>query len=193
MGVGKVVQVIGPRVDIEFEAEMLPKLLNAIKIEDPKTKINLTLEVAQHVGDNVVRCIALATTDGLVRGMKAIDTGAPISVPVGDQTLGRIFNLLGDPIDKKGTIANPEKKYPIHRPPPSFEDLLPVTQIFETGIKVVDLLAPYPKGGKVGLFGGAGVGKTVVVMELIHNIATEHGGVSVFCGVGERTREGNDL
>jgi F-type H+-transporting ATPase subunit beta len=193
MGIGKVVQVIGPRVDIEFEAEELPKLLNAIKIEDTNAKINLTLEVAQHVGDNVVRCIALATTDGLVRGMKAIDTGAPISVPVGEQTLGRIFNLLGDPIDQKGPIAHPEKRYPIHRSPPNFEDLLPVTQVFETGIKVIDLLAPYPKGGKVGLFGGAGVGKTVVVMELIHNIATEHGGVSVFCGVGERTREGNDL
>ncbi len=193
MQVGKVVQVIGPSVDVRFEAEKLPKLLNAIKIEDAARNINLTLEVAQHLGDNVVRCIALATTDGLVRGMKAVDTGAPISVPVGDQTLGRIFNLLGEPIDEKGPVKNPEKKYPIHRPAPKFQDLLPVTTVFETGIKVIDFLAPYPKGGKVGLFGGAGVGKTVIIQELIHNLATEHGGVSVFCGVGERTREGNDL
>lgn len=188
MGVGKIVQVIGPSVDIRFESNELPRLFNAIKIEEK----NLTLEVAQHIGDNVVRCVALASTDGLVRGMKATDTDAPISVPVGEQTLGRIFNLLGDPID-----GNPQKitakKSPIHRAPPHFEDLNPVSQILETGIKVIDLLAPYAKGGKVGLFGGAGVGKTVVVMELIHNIATEHGGVSVFCGVGERTREGNDL
>ena len=193
MGVGTIVQVIGPSVDIRFEAEELPKLLNAIKIEDSKRKINLTLEVAQHIGDNIVRCIALASTDGLVRGMKATDTGASISVPVGEQTLGRIFNLLGEPIDQKGPIQSIKKRYPIHRPPPNFEELLPVTSIFETGIKVIDLLAPYPKGGKVGLFGGAGVGKTVIIMELIHNLATEHGGVSVFCGVGERTREGNDL
>lgn len=193
MEVGAVVQVIGPSVDIRFESEKLPKLLNAIKIEDPERKIDLTLEVAQHVGDNVARCIALASTDGLVRGMKAVDTGAPISVPVGEQTLGRIFNLLGNPIDEKGPIKDPKKRYPIHRPAPSFEELLPITSIFETGIKVIDLLVPYPKGGKVGLFGGAGVGKTVVIMELIHNLATEHGGVSVFCGVGERTREGNDL
>lgn len=193
MEVGTVVQVIGPSVDVRFESEKLPKLLNAIKIEDAERGINLTLEVAQHLGDNVVRCIALATTDGLVRGMKAIDTGAPISVPVGDQTLGRIFNLLGEAIDEKGPLKDPKKRYPIHRPAPAYEELLPVTTIFETGIKVIDLLAPYPKGGKVGLFGGAGVGKTVIIMELIHNLATEHGGVSVFCGVGERTREGNDL
>ena len=193
MNAGTVVQVIGPSVDIRFEAEQLPKLFNAIKIEIPERNINLTLEVAQHVGDNVARCIALASTDGLVRGMKAVDTGAPISVPVGEQTLGRIFNLLGDPIDEKGAVKDPKKRYPIHKPAPSFEDLLPVTKIFETGVKVIDLLAPYPKGGKVGLFGGAGVGKTVIIMELIHNLATEHGGVSVFCGVGERTREGNDL
>ncbi len=193
MEVGTVVQVIGPSVDIRFEPEKLPKLLNAVKIEDAARNIDLTLEVAQHVGDNVVRCIALATTDGLVRGMKATDTGAPISVPVGEQTLGRIFNLLGKPIDEKGALKEIKKRYPIHRPAPSFEELLPVTTVFETGIKVIDLLAPYPKGGKVGLFGGAGVGKTVVIMELIHNLATEHGGVSVFCGVGERTREGNDL
>lgn len=193
MEVGTVVQVIGPSVDVRFESEKLPKLLNAIKIEDAERGINLTLEVAQHLGDNVVRCIALASTDGLVRGMKAIDTGAPISVPVGDQTLGRIFNLLGEAIDEKGPLKDPKKRYPIHRPAPSFEELLPVTTIFETGIKVIDLLAPYPKGGKVGLFGGAGVGKTVIIMELIHNLAMEHGGVSVFSGVGERTREGNDL
>jgi len=193
MEVGIVVQVIGPSVDVRFESEKLPKLLNAVKIENVERGINLTLEVAQHLGDNVVRCIALASTDGLVRGMKATDTGAPISVPVGDQTLGRIFNLLGEAIDEKGPLKDPKKRYPIHRPAPSFEDLLPVTTIFETGIKVIDLLAPYPKGGKVGLFGGAGVGKTVIIMELIHNLATEHGGVSVFTGVGERTREGNDL
>ncbi len=193
MEVGLVVQVIGPSVDIRFESEKLPRLLNAIKIEEPEKGIHLTLEVAQHLGDNVVRCIALASTEGLVRGMKAADTGAPISVPVGDQTLGRIFNLLGEPVDEKGAVKDPKKRYPIHRPAPAFEDLLPVTTVFETGIKVIDLLAPYPKGGKVGLFGGAGVGKTVIIQELIHNLATEHGGVSVFCGVGERTREGNDL
>ncbi|PIQ85516.1 MAG: F0F1 ATP synthase subunit beta [Candidatus Omnitrophica bacterium CG11_big_fil_rev_8_21_14_0_20_45_26] len=191
MGAGKVVQVIGPSVDVQFEAAHLPKLLNAIKIEDTAGKINLTLEVAQHIGDNVVRCIALGTTDGLVRGMKAVDTGSPITVPVGNQTLGRIFNLLGNPIDGMGEVQG--KRDPIHREPPGYKDLNPVAQILETGIKVVDLLAPYSKGGKVGLFGGAGVGKTVIVMELIHNIATEHGGVSCFCGVGERTREGNDL
>src|SRR3989338_5771597 len=193
MNEGTIVQVIGPSVDIRFESEKLPKLFNAIKIEDAERNINLTLEVAQHTGDNIARCIALASTDGLVRGMKAMDTGAPISVPVGDQTLGRIFNLLGEAIDEKGPLKDPKKRYPIHRPAPSFEELLPVTTIFETGIKVIDFLAPYPKGGKVGLFGGAGVGKTVIIQELIHNLATEHGGVSVFCGVGERTREGNDL
>jgi F-type H+/Na+-transporting ATPase subunit beta len=191
---GKVIQVIGPSVDVQFEPETLPAIFNALEIEDPNQKgKKLVLEVAQHVGDNSVRCIALASTDGLVRGMKAVDTGAPISVPVGEQTLGRIFNLLGDPIDEKGDVKMPGKRYPIHRPAPSYQELLPVTSVLETGIKVVDLLAPYPKGGKVGLFGGAGVGKTVIVQELIHNIATEHGGVSVFCGVGERTREGNDL
>ncbi len=192
MAFGKIIQVVGPSVDIQFEPEKLPPILNAIEIENPESKKKLILEVAQHIGDNIVRCIALASTEGLVRGMKAVDTGAPISVPVGDQTLGRIFNLLGEPIDEQGAIKD-AKKYPIHRPAPKYEDLLPVTSVLETGIKVIDLLAPYPKGGKVGLFGGAGVGKTVIVMELIHNIATEHGGVSVFCGVGERTREGNDL
>ena len=191
MSSGKVVQVMGPSVDIEFEAEQLPGILNAVEIAMPGR--TLVLEVAQHIGDNVVRCIAMASTDGLVRGMKADDTGAPISVPVGEQTLGRIFNLLGKPIDEQGDVSASTKKHSIHRKPPSFEELLPVSSILETGIKVIDLLAPYPKGGKVGLFGGAGVGKTVIVMELIHSIATEHGGVSVFCGVGERTREGNDL
>ncbi len=194
MSFGKVVQVMGPSVDIEFGTDQLPKMLNAVEIESADKKSKLVLEVAQHIGGNVVRCIALATTDGLVRGMKAIDTGAPISVPVGNQTLGRIFNLLGQPIDEqKNKPIDLKKTYPIHRDPPSYEELLPVSEILETGIKVVDLLAPYAKGGKVGLFGGAGVGKTVIVMELINNIAKQHGGVSVFCGVGERTREGNDL
>ena len=191
MAIGKVVQVMGPSVDVAFETEKLPSILNAVEIMMPHR--TLVLEVAQHIGDNIVRCIALASTDGLVRGMEAKDTGAPISVPVGEQTLGRVFNLLGQPIDEQGAIKNPDKKNNIHHAPPSFEELLPVSSILETGIKVIDLLAPYPKGGKVGLFGGAGVGKTVIVMELIHSIATEHGGVSVFCGVGERTREGNDL
>jgi F-type H+-transporting ATPase subunit beta len=191
MNFGKVIQVMGPSVDVEFEAEQLPKILNALEVEMKER--TLVLEVAQHIGDNVVRAIALASTDGLVRGMKVKDTGAPISVPVGEQTLGRIFNLLGQPIDEQGAIKDPSKNHSIHHPPPSFEELLPVSATLETGIKVIDLLAPYPKGGKVGLFGGAGVGKTVIVMELIHSIANEHGGVSVFCGVGERTREGNDL
>jgi len=182
---------MGPSVDVEFETGQLPKMLNALEVK--MTDRTLVLEVAQHIGDNVVRAIALASTDGLVRGLPVRDTGAPIAVPVGEQTLGRIFNLLGQPIDEQGPVKDPTKTHSIHHPPPSFEELLPVTAILETGIKVIDLLAPYPKGGKVGLFGGAGVGKTVVVMELIHSIANEHGGVSVFCGVGERTREGNDL
>ncbi len=190
---GQIVQVIGPSVDIRFPADRLPALLNALVIEEEQRGIRLTLEVAQHVGNNTVRCIALDSTDGLVRGMKALDTGGPITVPVGPQTLGRIFNLLGEPLDERGALAKPKQRMPIHRPPPSFEEQLPVRDIFETGIKVIDLLAPYPKGGKVGLFGGAGVGKTVILQELIRNIATEHGGVSVFAGVGERTREGNDL
>jgi len=190
---GEVVQVIGPSVDIRFAADKLPEILHAITITEESRKIHLTLEVAQHVGNNTVRCIALDSTDGLFRSMKALDTGQPITVPVGKQTLGRIFNLLGEPLDEKGGVPEPKKRAPIHRAPPAFEDQLPVRTIFETGIKVVDLLAPYPKGGKVGLFGGAGVGKTVILQELIRNIATEHGGVSVFAGVGERTREGNDL
>ncbi|HEX9917076.1 MAG TPA: F0F1 ATP synthase subunit beta [candidate division Zixibacteria bacterium] len=193
MNYGKVKQVIGPTVDIEFDTDKLPNILNAVKIEDKERGINLTVEVALHVGDNLVRCISLASTDGLVRGMSALDTGGPISVPVGPQTLGRVFNLLGNPIDELGPLKGEVKRYPIHRPPPSFEDQETKTSLFETGIKVIDLLEPFPRGGKIGLFGGAGVGKTVMVIELIRNIATEHGGYSVFSGVGERTREGNDL
>ncbi|MDP3787490.1 MAG: F0F1 ATP synthase subunit beta [Candidatus Omnitrophota bacterium] len=193
MAEGEIIQVIGPSVDIRFPENQLPRILNAVKVGYPDKKIDLTLEVAQHIGNNTVRCIALASTDGLVRGMKATDTASPIKVPVGEQTLGRIFNLLGNPIDDKGPVSNPDKKYSIHRKPPSFEEQLPVSSMLETGLKVIDLLAPYPRGGKIGLFGGAGVGKTVIVMELIRSIATEHGGVSVFGGVGERTREGNDL
>jgi F-type H+-transporting ATPase subunit beta len=189
--VGKVLRVIGPVVDAEFFAEELPALYNAIRIDRPDgTK--LIIEVAQYLGENVLRCIATSTTDGLVRGMEAVDTGEPITMPVGRETLGRAFNLLGEPIDKLGDCST-QKRYPIHRPPPPFEEQVPSTQVFETGLKVVDLLEPYAKGGKVGLFGGAGVGKTVLIMELIRNIATEHGGFSVFGGVGERTREGNDL
>jgi len=191
--IGLVKQIIGPTVDIEFPADSLPDILNAILIQDEARGIDLTVEVATHVGDNVVRCVAMSSTDGLTRGMEARDTGSPITVPVGEQCLGRIFNLLGSPIDAKGGIPDPDKRNPIHRPAPSLEEQSTQTEIFETGIKVVDLLAPYAKGGKVGLFGGAGVGKTVLIQELIHNIATEHGGYSVFCGVGERTREGNDL
>lgn len=191
--IGKVVQIIGPTVDCEFASDSLPNILNAIKIHNPETGKDLTVEVAMHNGDNVVRCVALASTDGLVRGMDALDTGAPISVPVSDKALGRVFNLLGEPIDGKGDIPAEVPRMPIHREAPSFEEQTTETEMFETGIKVIDLLEPYSKGGKVGLFGGAGVGKTVIIQELIHNIATEHGGYSVFCGVGERTREGNDL
>ncbi len=192
--IGHVKQVIGPTVDIEFDSDHLPNILNAIRIENNEKNINLTVEVAQHIGNNLVRCVAMASTDGLVRGMEAINTGAPISVPVGDQCLGRMFNLLGQPIDEKDEeLPKPDQQLPIHRPAPTFEEQVPVAAQFETGIKVIDLLAPYSRGGKVGLFGGAGVGKTVVIMELIRNIAAEHGGVSVFGGVGERTREGNDL
>jgi F-type H+/Na+-transporting ATPase subunit beta len=190
---GEIRQVIGPTVDIEFPSESLPNILNAIKIEEKERNIDLTVEVATHIGDNIVRCVSMSSTDGLVRGMKAVDTGAPISMPVGEQSLGRIFNLLGDTIDGKGPVANPGLRLPIHRQPPTFEDQSTEAAVLETGIKVVDLLAPYAKGGKIGLFGGAGVGKTVLIQELIRNIATEHGGYSVFAGVGERTREGNDL
>jgi len=192
MNVGKVVQVIGPTVDVAFDPDKLPQILNAIQIDDPSRDIRLTVEAALHMGDNIVRCIAMSSTDGLVRGMEARDTGSPISVPVGEPGLGRIFNLLGEPIDQKGD-AKATKRLPIHRATPTFDEQETEKQIFETGIKVVDLLAPYQRGGKVGLFGGAGVGKTVLIQELIRNIATQHGGYSVFAGVGERTREGNDL
>jgi F-type H+-transporting ATPase subunit beta len=196
MNVGEVIRVIGPVVDVRFPPGQLPDLYNAIHIlagdgEDPD-KVVLVAEALHHLGDNRVSCIAMASTDGLVRGMKAVDTGAPITVPVGPATLGRVFNVLGQPIDHKGPVVS-EHHAPIHRPAPSIEEQARTTEILETGIKVVDLLAPYPKGGKIGLFGGAGVGKTVLIMELIHNIAMEHGGISVFAGVGERTREGNDL
>lgn len=193
MSYGEIIQVIGPTVDIKFPAKEIPKILNAVKIEDASRNISLTLEVAQHIGNDTVRCIALGSTDGLVRGMKAGDLGGPISVPVGEQTLGRIFNLLGEPLDAKGKLSDPGKIRPIHKEAPAFDEQLPISSMLETGLKVVDLLAPYPKGGKIGLFGGAGVGKSVIVMELIRSIAAEHGGVSVFGGVGERTREGNDL
>ncbi|HHT63320.1 MAG: F0F1 ATP synthase subunit beta [Bacillota bacterium] len=191
MAIGKVKQIIGPVVDIEFPAGQLPDIYNAIKIKEAD-RINITLETMQHLGNNTVRCVALSSTDGLQRGMSAEDTGSPINVPVGRPTLGRMFNVIGEPIDELGPIEVKET-LPIHRPAPDFEELEPSTEILETGIKVVDLLAPYAKGGKVGLFGGAGVGKTVLIMELIRNIAYEHGGFSVFAGVGERTREGNDL
>jgi F-type H+-transporting ATPase subunit beta len=186
------VQVIGPTVDVAFEPEQLPKNYNAIVIEDKERGIHLIVEAALHVGDNVVRCIAMDSTDGLVRGMAATDTGEPITVPVGEECLGRLFNLVGDTIDGKGPVHT-KLRYPIHRPAPPFDEQVTEKQLFETGIKVVDLLAPYQRGGKVGLFGGAGVGKTVLIQELIRNIATQHGGFSVFAGVGERTREGNDL
>ncbi|WP_297376829.1 F0F1 ATP synthase subunit beta [uncultured Helcococcus sp.] len=189
--IGKVVQVIGPVLDIRFSLGSLPKLLNSIVIK--KDNLEVVAEVSQHIGDDTVRCIAMTSTDGLQRGDKAIDTGKPISVPVGDQTLGRLFNVLGKTIDKKEKIAENAERAPIHNKAPEFEDLKPANEIFETGIKVIDLMCPYAKGGKVGLFGGAGVGKTVLIQELINNIATEHGGYSVFTGVGERTREGNDL
>jgi F-type H+-transporting ATPase subunit beta len=193
MADGEILQVIGPVVDIRFPEGEVPEILNAIKIVDKARNIDLTLEVEQLIGNNTARAMALGVTEGLVRGMKATDTGAPISVPVGEQTLGRIFNLLGEPIDDKGPVPDPKKHASIHRQPPSFEEQVPVHTMLETGLKVIDLLAPYPKGGKIGLFGGAGVGKTVIVMELIRTIAAEHGGVSVFGGIGERTREGNEL
>ena len=189
---GKVVQVMGPVVDVEFLCDELPPIYNAITIEDKERGVDLVVEVSQYLGHNVVRCVAMSSTDTLVRGMRAKDTGTAIRMPVGPATLGRIFNLLGEPIDKLGSVET-EKFYPIHRPAPTLEEQETTPTIFETGLKVVDLLVPFAKGGKVGLFGGAGVGKTVLIMELIRNIATEHGGFSVFGGVGERTREGNDL
>jgi F-type H+-transporting ATPase subunit beta len=192
MATGKVAQVMGPVVDARFPAGELPAILNAVSIDDPERGIHLVCEVAQHLGDDMVRCIALDSTDGLIRGMPVVDTGGSISVPVGPETLGRVFNLLGEPIDERGPV-NAQKHMPIHRPAPSFEEQSTTTEILETGLKVIDLLTPFNKGGKIGLFGGAGLGKTVLIQELIRNIATEHGGVSVFAGVGERTREGNDL
>ena len=188
--IGKVIQVTGPVLDIRFKEGELPALLNAIEINHEGRR--LIAEVAQLIGDDVVRCIAMSSTDGLVRGIDAVDTAGPITVPVGEECLGRVFNLLGEPVDNK-PVPDAKERWAIHRPAPSFEDQIPATEILETGIKVVDLICPYAKGGKIGLFGGAGVGKTVLIMELIHNIATAHGGISVFTGVGERTREGNDL
>ena len=194
MSKGRVVQVIGAVVDVHFPDE-LPAIYNALRIDLDRgdgRPVELVLEVQQHLGDDKVRAVAMDSTDGLARGVEVVDTGRPMTVPVGEQTLGRLMNVMGDAIDEGEELTGAER-WPIHRPSPTFEQLEPTDEIFETGIKVVDLLAPYVKGGKIGLFGGAGVGKTVVVMELIHNIATEHGGLSVFCGVGERTREGNDL
>ena len=188
--IGTVVQIMGPVLDIRFEEGKLPQLLNAIHV--PNGENTVVAEVAQHIGDNVVRCIAMSSTDGMQRGVEAIDTGAPITVPVGEDCLGRVFNLLGQPIDEKEAVTGAEQ-WPIHRPAPTYEEQEPATEILETGIKVVDLICPYAKGGKIGLFGGAGVGKTVLIQELIYNIATAHNGYSVFTGVGERTREGNDL
>jgi F-type H+-transporting ATPase subunit beta len=192
MATGHIVQVQGPVVDVGFAAGELPAIYNAVTIKEPERKINLTVEVAQHLGNDVVRCIAMSSTDGLVRGMAADDTGLPITVPVGEGTLGRVINLLGEPVDEMGAI-NSTEQWPIHRPSPTFADQSSAQDVLETGLKVVDLLTPFLKGGKIGLFGGAGLGKTVLIQELITNIATEHGGYSVFAGVGERTREGNDL
>jgi len=192
MATGKITQVRGPVVDIRFGADQLPELLSAIKIEAPERDIDLALEVAQHLGDDTVRCIAMDSTDGLVRGMDAEDTGSPITVPVGPETLGRMFDVLGRPIDEQGAVEA-QKYRPIHREAPDFEDQSVAQEQFETGMKVIDLLCPFPRGGKIGLFGGAGVGKTILIMELIRNVGTMHEGVSVFGGVGERTREGNEL
>ncbi|NJD10846.1 MAG: F0F1 ATP synthase subunit beta [Gemmatimonadetes bacterium] len=195
--IGHVVQVIGPVIDVEFKAEELPEIYNALRIQaegrDGGPSVNLVAEVQQHIGRNQVRAVAMSATDGVMRGMPVLDTGRSIVVPVGEAALGRIINVLGEPVDEAGPIDPAVERWPIHRDPPRFTELEPKTEIFETGIKVIDLIAPYVKGGKTGLFGGAGVGKTVVIMELINNIAMEHGGRSVFCGVGERTREGNDL
>jgi len=189
---GKIVQIVGPIVDARFAPEELPEIYNALEIKDARHDRTLMVEAAQHLGNDIVRCVAMGATDGLVRDMEVINTGAPISVPVGNECLGRIFNVLGKVIDE-GDEPKAAETLPIHRPAPAFEDQSVSTEVFETGFKVVDLLAPYTRGGKVGLFGGAGVGKTVLLMELIHNMAEKHGGISVFAGVGERTREGNDL
>jgi F-type H+-transporting ATPase subunit beta len=194
--IGKVVQVIGPVLDVEFEADHLPELYNALRIREKSESgadIDVTVEVQQHIGRNQVRAVAMSSTDAVVRGMNVEDTGAPIKVPVGDAALGRILNVIGNPVDNGPAIPADVERWPIHRPAPEFANLEPKTEIFETGIKVIDLIAPFVKGGKIGLFGGAGVGKTVVIMELINNVQKGHGGKSVFCGVGERTREGNDL
>src|SRR6059036_993490 len=194
--VGKVVQVIGPVLDVEFEPERLPELYNALVIDHPgdgTPPVHLVAEVQQHIGRNQVRAVAMSSTDGVVRGMEVTDTGDPITVPVGKAALGRILNVLGEPVDEGDPIPPDTERWPIHRETPQFVDLEPKTEVFETGIKVIDLIAPFVKGGKIGLFGGAGVGKTVIIQELIHNVAMGHGGRSVFCGVGERTREGNDL
>src|SRR5450432_3960185 len=194
--IGKVVQVIGPVLDVEFESENLPEIFNEITIDqlaEGGTQVKLAAEVQQHIGRNQVRAVAMSTTDGVERGMRVTDTGSPITVPVGAPSLGRILNVLGEPVDNGAPIPKDALRWPIHRPSPNFVDLEPKTEIFETGIKVIDLIAPFVKGGKIGLFGGAGVGKTVIIQELINNVAKGHGGKSVFCGVGERTREGNDL
>src|ERR671935_1150972 len=194
--VGKVVQVIGNVLDVEFEAEHLPELYNALEIKsklETGDQVNLTAEVQQHIGRNQVRAVGMSSTDGVQRGMDVVDTGAPISVPVGEAALGRILNVIGEPVDNGPPIPPTAPRWPIHRESPQFVNLEPKTEVFETGIKVIDLIAPFVKGGKIGLFGGAGVGKTVIIQELIHNVALGHGGRSVFCGVGERTREGNDL
>src|SRR5689334_9176658 len=191
---GRIAQVIGSTFDAEFDEGHLPEIYNALTVnaEEKGVKIDLTGEVQQHLGGNRVRCVALGSTDGLVRGMTVVDTGGPVTVPVGKETLGRVFNLLGNPIDGRGTVSAHER-WPIHRDPPAFDALSPKTEVFETGIKVVDLLTPFVRGGKIGLFGGAGLGKTVILTELIARIAKVHSGFSVFAGVGERTREGNDL
>ena len=189
--IGTVIQIMGPVLDIRFADDRLPDLLNAIEIDNNGKTV--VAEVAQHIGDNVVRCISMNSTDGLCRGMDAVDTGAAITIPVGEACLGRVFNLLGQTIDDAGQVPEDNERWPIHRPAPSYEEQEPATEILETGIKVVDLICPYAKGGKIGLFGGAGVGKSVLIMELINNVAKAHGGISVFTGVGERTREGNDL
>ncbi|HEY4671018.1 MAG TPA: F0F1 ATP synthase subunit beta, partial [Gemmatimonadaceae bacterium] len=194
--VGRVVQVIGPVLDVEFESEHLPELYNALRIReksDSGADIDVTVEVQQHIGRNQVRAVAMSSTDAVVRGMNVEDTGSPITVPVGEAALGRILNVIGNPVDNGPEIPASVERWPIHRAAPEFANLEPKTEIFETGIKVIDLIAPFVKGGKIGLFGGAGVGKTVVIMELINNVQKGHGGKSVFCGVGERTREGNDL
>ena len=192
---GRITQIIGPVIDVEFPREKLPQIYNALRVTNPSIddkENNLVLEVAQHIGENRVRCIAMDSTDGLIRGQKAIDTGEAITIPVGKECLGRIINVIGEPVDEAGPVKA-KKRYPIHRPAPSFLDQDTSIAMFETGIKVIDLIEPYSRGGKIGLFGGAGVGKTVIIMELIHNVAKNHGGYSVFGGVGERTREGNDL